>query len=157
MNQETESRLGSIRQVSSNIDLIFSTTKLADKIDVNQGEDTWRSDHFPIKVIINQEVHVYRKRTNRLSTKKTIWEEYPKVILKKYEERKVEKRNLEETKRGIEAEYQGFIGILKEAVKEISGKGGEKKGKKRDTKEGYVKNREQPKKWWDHECEEAIM
>lgn len=62
-----------------------------------------------------------------------------------------------ETKKGIEEEYQGFIGILKETVKEISGKGGENKGKKREAKEGQAKNRGQPKKWWDYECEEAIM
>lgn len=83
LNQETEYRLGSIGQTSSNIDLIFSTDKLADKIDIKQSEDTWGSDHFPIEVIINQEIHVYRKRTNRISTKKTIWEEYPKMVLKK--------------------------------------------------------------------------
>lgn len=90
-----------IGQLSLNIDLLFGTSRLTDiKTDIKQDEDTWGSDHYPIEVTLNEEVHRYRKRANRISTK-IIWKNYPKVILKKYEKRKGEK-NIEETERNLE-------------------------------------------------------
>lgn len=104
-----------IGQLSLNIDLLFGTSRLADiKADIKQDEDTWGSDHYPLEVTLNEEVHRYRKRANRISTKKIIWKNYPKVVLKKYENRKGEK-NIEETERNLETKYQEFIRTLKEA------------------------------------------
>jgi len=70
LNQETKSRIKNIRQVSSNIDLIFNTQKIVDKINIKQGEDTWGSDHYPIHLKLEIEIHRYKKRTNKISTKK---------------------------------------------------------------------------------------
>lgn len=82
LNQETESRLGNIGQFSSNINLIVGSPRMADIADVIQGEDTWGSDHFPIELTFKVKIQRYRKRTNRISTKKTRWKEYPNEILK---------------------------------------------------------------------------
>lgn len=90
-----------IGQLSLKIDLLFGTSRLADiKADIKQDEDTWGSDHYPIEVTLNK-VHRYRKRADRISTKKIIWKNYPKVVLKKYEKRKGEK-NIEEMERNLE-------------------------------------------------------
>lgn len=128
LNQETESRMRNIGQLSLNIDLLFDTSRLADiKADIKQDEDTWGSDHYPIEVTLNEEVHRYRKRANRISTKKIIWKNYPKVVLKKYEKRKGEK-NIEETERNLETKYQEFIRTLKEASERDFRKKRRKKG-----------------------------
>lgn len=142
-----------IGQLSLKIDLLFGTSRLADiKTDIKQDEDTWGSDHYPIDVTLN-EVHRYRKRADRISTKKIIRKNYPKVVLKKYEKRKGEK-NIEEMERNLETKYQEFIRTLKEAVKEISER---RKGKKdkNETIERFERDR-QPKKLWDQECDEVI-
>lgn len=125
-----------IGQLSLNIDLLFGTSRLAD---IKQDEDTWGSDHYPIEVILNEEVHRYRKRANRISTK-IIWKNYPKVVLKKYEKRKGEK-NIEETERNLETKYQEFIRTLKEAVKEISERREGKKDKNK-TVERFERDRD---------------
>lgn len=52
-----------IGQLSLNIDLLFGISRLAD---IKQDEDTWGSDHYPIEVTLNEEVHRYRKREFRL-------------------------------------------------------------------------------------------
>lgn len=127
LNQETESRMRNIGQLSLKIDLLFGTSRLADiKADIKQDEDTWVSDHYPIEVTLNEEVHRYRKRANRISTKKIIWKNYPKVVLKKYEKRKGEK-NIKEMERNLETKYQEFIRTLKEAVKDFRKKRREKR------------------------------
>lgn len=133
-----------IGQLSLNIDLLFGTSRLADiKADIKQDEDTWGSDHYPIEVTLNEEVHRYRKRANRISTKKIIWKNYPKVVLKKYEKRKGEK-NIEKTERNLETKYQEFIRTLKEAVKEISERKEGKKDKNK-TVERFERDRDNPR------------
>lgn len=87
INQETESRLENLGQSSSNIDLIFGSPKLADNADVNQEDDTWGSDHFPIELTLKGKIHRYKKKTNRISTKKTSWEKFPNEVLKKWEKK----------------------------------------------------------------------
>lgn len=72
INRDTEFRVGEGNQCNSNIDLIFASENLVDKIDYEQGQDTWESDHFPINFELRINSSVYRKTTNRISTKKRI-------------------------------------------------------------------------------------
>lgn len=100
-----------IGQLSLNIDLLFGTSRLADiKADIKQDKDTWGSDHYPIEVTLNEEVHRYRKRANRISTKKIIWKNYPKVVLKKYEKRKEHRRNGKELRNEVSRIYKDIKG-----------------------------------------------
>lgn len=48
-----------------------------------QINDTWGSDHYPIEFDIETVRKVYRKRTNRISTKKTDWNIYKQIITEK--------------------------------------------------------------------------
>lgn len=71
LNQDTISRIGNVGQESSNIDLIFSTVEIMDKLEYEQIPDSWGSDHHPLEIRINESIIPYRKKTNRISTKKT--------------------------------------------------------------------------------------
>lgn len=70
INRDTESRVGEGNQCNSNINLIFVSENLIDKIYYEQDQDTWQSDHFPIKFELSVNSRVYKKSTNRISTKK---------------------------------------------------------------------------------------
>lgn len=71
VNTDTESRLGEGMQEKSNINLIFCSDNIVDKINYEQGKDAWGSDHFPIFFEISINNKIYSKVTNRKSTKKT--------------------------------------------------------------------------------------
>ncbi|XP_054015844.1 uncharacterized protein LOC128896486 [Hylaeus anthracinus] len=60
----------------SNLDLIFSDSKITDMIEHLQEEEPMGSDHFPIRIDINMERNIYRKKTNKISSKRTNWEAY---------------------------------------------------------------------------------
>lgn len=72
LNNDTESRQGERNQRNSNLNLIFVSGNVIDKIEYLQGKDTWGSDHYPIIFSLSYGVDIY-KRTNRISTKKTDW------------------------------------------------------------------------------------
>ncbi|XP_046750589.1 uncharacterized protein LOC124413847 [Diprion similis] len=54
-NSNTSTHINSYNRKKSNIDLVFSSTSLADKISVNVKNDTFGSDHFPIEVEVDNE------------------------------------------------------------------------------------------------------
>ncbi|KAK0160438.1 hypothetical protein PV328_007848 [Microctonus aethiopoides] len=159
-NQETQSRIGYIGQRSSNIDLIFSTTNLIDKIDIKQNEDSWGSDHIPIEITIGEKIEYYRKKTNKITTKKTVWKNYPRAVEKIYEERKSKEGEQSERETDLESRYQKFTETIKQAIMVISGNKKKKEilqnREKGDRSQEQGTTRQHPKKWWDHECEEAI-
>lgn len=80
VNKDTESRMGEKKQKNSNIDLIFCSDNICDKVGYEQGDDTWGSEHFPIRFDIKANGKDYKKLTNRISRKKTDWDEYRNVI-----------------------------------------------------------------------------
>lgn len=57
----------------SNIDLVFSSANLADRIKAKVNDDTWGSDHFLIFVDIRPEKHFYKKKTFKIKSKRTNW------------------------------------------------------------------------------------
>ncbi|KMQ86663.1 hypothetical protein RF55_14298 [Lasius niger] len=77
LNQETESRMEDTGQASSNIDLIFGTTEMVNIVECEQVMDTWGSDHHPIEIRMEVKVQTYRKKSNRISTKKNKMERIP--------------------------------------------------------------------------------
>lgn len=71
INNDTKSRMGYNNQTASNLDLIFANNDLIDIIDYQQNEDSWESDHYPIRINIDIYTQRYQKRTNRKSSVKT--------------------------------------------------------------------------------------
>lgn len=158
INKDTKSRLGNSGQRDTNIDLMFATEEILEETKYEQMSDTWGSDHFPIMFEISMRKEIYKKKTNRLSTKKTNWNEYSSVLSK--EVNKLEEREYKEmlTK---EEKYVYIVNRIKEAVCEATY--GREKAERRKKKVGttvqrkkLTKQRNNPVSWWDKECQEAI-
>lgn len=64
------SRMDETGQRDSNTDLIFSSHNVFNLTDYKQEEVTWGSDHYPIEFQISLNRKIYKKKTNRISTKK---------------------------------------------------------------------------------------
>ena len=62
LNPDSYTRMDLYRNKKSNLDLIFSSAKLADKITTKIHDETWGSDHFPIFVNINIEKYLYYQK-----------------------------------------------------------------------------------------------
>lgn len=58
----------------SNIDLIFSTLNLSDKINFQVKDETLGSDHYPIEIKLSVVKNIYRKKSFNLKSVKTNWE-----------------------------------------------------------------------------------
>lgn len=81
VNKDTCSRLGTVDQRDSNIDLMFVPEQLIDIINYEQITDTWGSDYFPILFNIITQREPYKKKFNRLRTKKTEWKKYTAILV----------------------------------------------------------------------------
>lgn len=71
VNKDTKSRIGNIAQKDSNLDLMFCSADMIGLIEYQQMEDPWDSDHFPIEFHIGINIRRYKKRTTRITNKKT--------------------------------------------------------------------------------------
>lgn len=158
-NYNTLSRLGNPGQASSNIDLFFCTTNLIDVMEFSQVQDTWNSDHFPIEGRIRTSINRYNRRSNRVSTKRTVWK-YFTPVLQEYTEKEPEtigKMLSNET--NATDKFKTFEDMLKKVTLRISGKNPDNMDKENESPRKHkdnTKNRGQPKEWWDQECKEAI-
>lgn len=84
-NYNSKTHIDSHTGNMSNLDLIISTTNIADKIDVEILDDTLGSDHFPIKIKIkSMKKTIFRKKSHRLTSKKTDWLGYSKKLSDEY-------------------------------------------------------------------------
>lgn len=79
-NPHTSTRVDFSRNKFSNIDLVISTVDIADRISVSALEDTLGSDHYPLSITMNIAKNLYRKISNRLSTKRTNWSQYDEIM-----------------------------------------------------------------------------
>uniref|UniRef100_A0ABD2VZL9 ribonuclease H n=1 Tax=Trichogramma kaykai TaxID=54128 RepID=A0ABD2VZL9_9HYME len=61
---------------TSNLDLVFSTQDIKDKISTEICEETWSSDHHPIFITISVTKSLYHKKKLKLSSKRTKWENF---------------------------------------------------------------------------------
>lgn len=116
INDNTMSYLSDTHRAMSNIDLIFTTENLVNKIKYEQIEDTWGSDHHPIKFGINRIASRYQKKTNKTSTKRTQWSRYEEIMKNKVTEFKEEEINEE----NVLQEYKKLVKTMKEAVIEAT-------------------------------------
>lgn len=111
INHDTNSRMGEGGRKDSNIDLVFESLNIYDIVKYEQLEDSWGSDRYPILFEIKTDRRIYKKKSNRISNKKTRWELY-KDILK---EKKIELKE-EGYVKTEEKKYNKLIESMKEAV-----------------------------------------
>ena len=71
-------------QTDSNLDLIFSSVNLADKLNVKVNDETWRSDHYPIFIDVYLEKSIYRKKSFNLKSIRTDWEKVDENLNENY-------------------------------------------------------------------------
>lgn len=117
INQDTKSRMGEIGQRDFNLDLIMGNAKVVNAISYKQEIDAWGSDHFPINFVCETDASIYRKLTNRISTKKMDWK-YLGHYIKEKESifDSAEYREMFE-----EDKYSTIINKIREATFEASG------------------------------------
>lgn len=80
INRDMLTRVGEGGRRHSNLDLGFGTEDLMSIITYSQKDDTWGSDHYPVEFDIGIERKPYRKKTNKISTKKTDWNLFERSI-----------------------------------------------------------------------------
>lgn len=83
VNRDTLTSVGKGGKRHSNLDLCFCSEDLLCIVKHNQLKDTWGSDHYPIEFIIEVSRRIYKKVTNRISTKRTDWRLYEEIIKSK--------------------------------------------------------------------------
>lgn len=151
LNSDTKSRMNYYNQVASNIDLIFANNNFIGWLDYKQIKDTWGSDHHPIEILVNVEVVVYRKLTNRVSNKNTDWKKYV-VVVEERVKNLLEARSYSE----IKNRYDSFIDIIIKAAKIASGKKNICHNVFTSGHHMIRKRKKQPVRWWDEEYSEAV-
>ncbi|XP_024873748.1 uncharacterized protein LOC112455797 [Temnothorax curvispinosus] len=68
---------------SKNGDLLYEG--IIDRVSYRQLEEAWDSDHVPISFTFDAYPEIYRKITNRLSTKRTDWSRFGSLVEKEIE------------------------------------------------------------------------
>ena len=140
-NTDTQSHISHNQRKNSNLDLILSQTDIAHFITTQQLEDMLGSDHYPIECTLNTEKHVYQKKTNRLSTTNTNWNEYKKDMDSLYFNHFL---GPDFSEKSPVDKYEDFVNKMIEFTKA-------------NTPSRPIKTkRSNPVPWWDTECNQAI-
>lgn len=117
------------------------------------NKNTWDLDHFPIKFELKINSSIYRKITNRISTKKIDWAEYKRIMMRKEFEIEQEWLGISDK----EEKYEKLKNVMIEAVSKASGK---VKRRQRKTNDNFTSNlgrrKRNPVSWWDKECDETV-
>ena len=140
-NFDTKTRLNVSNNTESNIDLVFSGQSTAQSVEVSVMDETLGSDHYPIRITVAAERHVYRKRSFNLKSKRTNWAgvgadldgSYGRFFENDYVNVSVCER------------YLIFMSIVSSAVIDNT-------PVRRNVPDHVHRN---PVPWWDEECERA--
>lgn len=123
----------------SNIDLVFSTMPIADKIITEIGDETFGSDYYPITMEIDANRHTYQKQTFKLKSIRTSWEQFREQVELNYTQfLTIDYDQLQPAEK-----YDFFISIVTESIKTA-------------TPRKPIKNRKKirnPVAWWDSDCD----
>lgn len=123
----------------SNLDLIFSTVGISDKINVNVENETWGSDHFPVNVEVNVEKHIYRKKTFNIKSVRTNWDGVYNHLENEFYQLFSYSYDLLD----VREKYELFINIVTKAIESNTPK----------KKIMNDKKHRNPVAWWDVECD----
>ncbi|OXU17349.1 hypothetical protein TSAR_003914, partial [Trichomalopsis sarcophagae] len=123
---------------NSNLDLVFSSSSIADKINVKVNKGTWGSDHFPLFIDLQISKSIYRKQLFKINSVRTNWnnvyvnldENYQKFLSSEFAESSASEK------------YTLFIELISDAIILST------------PKKKYVNNQihRNPVPWWDSEC-----
>lgn len=99
--------------------------------------------------------HIYRKISNRLSSKRTDWGEYRRIIDELHN--KLKKRKEEEEKKEEEKENIGYGELIELIYQAVNLSSGRKEDFHRTIKEKKRKGNQErnPVKWWNQECQSS--
>lgn len=140
-NTDTSTHIDFYRNAKSNLDLIISSLKIADKISVNVLDETWGSDHYPIHISIDADKQIYRKRSLRLKTKRTDWDKLSESLTLSYDMFLAP----EFSHLTASAKYDTFVMILTKAVKDCTP----------IQKNVNSHTHRNPVCWWDSDCDKV--
>ncbi|XP_025074629.1 uncharacterized protein LOC105429391 isoform X1 [Pogonomyrmex barbatus] len=116
-------------------------------------QDSWGSDHYPIIMEMDYEIANYIKKTNRISSNKTKWDEYSGKVTEIWEKTR-KALNLDLGDKDMRIKYNLLCESMKMAIEEITPR---RRDNKKENKKNKINNkRVNPVKWWDEECEEVI-
>ena len=124
---------------NSNIDLIFSSPNITDKITFKINKDTWGSDHFPIFIDIQLKKNIYRKKTFKINSVRTDWDNVYVNLDKNYQKF----LSFEYNKCTAREKYTIFTEIISNAITLNT-------PKRKDVNNKIHRN---PVPWWDSECD----
>lgn len=91
---------------------MFCTGDILKDITYKQIEDSWRSDHHPVECRLNDNFKKYSRKTNRISNKKTVWEDYVKEMtenIKRFEDQEFARIQVKER-------YKDLVNSMRKAV-----------------------------------------
>lgn len=131
----------SLTRGNANLDLVFSTLNIAQNINVKVHDEPWGSDHLPIYIYLNVTKNKYKRKTHKLTIKKTNW----KGLVESLEESYVDFLDPSFEALDASGKYNKFVDIVTEAISSNT-------PPKKQVKESQYRN---PVQWWDLECEKA--
>lgn len=152
VNDQTKTHIGEINQRNSNLDLVFASNNIIASINCKQGNDPWGSDHYPVSININYQFSKYIKKSNRVSTKKTNWDKYVKIM----EEKESDLNKNEYKDLNYISKYNFIYEKIIEAVKKASEDEEEEKYKEAIPKEVNMTKNKNKKENTNEKCKEKI-
>lgn len=126
----------------SNIDLVLSSTSLSDNIKVSVMDETYGSDHFPVLTQVAIEKHIYNKRSFKLNSVRTEWENVSKSLENSFQQTFCD---AEYDGLAPRDKYQRFINHVSETLRDNT-------PRKKQVPPSRHRN---PVHWWDMECHNA--
>lgn len=85
-NSDTQTYINMNQNIKSNIDLIISTMKIADRINVKIHDETYGSDHFPLSFEVQTQKSRYTKKSFKIKKIRTDWKNFNIELNEKYME-----------------------------------------------------------------------
>ena len=140
-NPNTKTYLQPRSNKKSNLDLIFTSTNIADKATVKVDEDTHGSDHFPIFINFQITKSIYRKKSFKLNSIRTNWGQIYKDLEKQY----CQFMRSEYDSLAASEKYEFFVNNVLDTIIANT-------PKKRTFNN---KNHRNPVPWWDLECDKV--
>lgn len=83
-NESSLTHIDLYRDNRSNLDLIFSTIDISDKIHVEVCDETLGSDHFPLIITYDTLKHLYKKQSFKIQSIRTDWDKFETVLESKF-------------------------------------------------------------------------
>ena len=101
------------KNTTSNLDLVISTTNCAEKVNVEVCDETWGSDQFPIFVNIDLDKYHYNKKTFKLKSTRTNWDNLTCELNKEYNKFLTAEYDLQTPSE----KYLTFVNMISTAIK----------------------------------------